>query len=203
MKKASIIIALLFFLPMIAQKQKATLYFRDGTTQTGLAKLFDLSNFGGKIKFRKDKNSNKIIYTSLEIDKISIRENDIYVIYQYKIVENKGTIVLLELIAKGKVTLYRDQTQGYYSSGTRMGGGFNSSGVGMGRSYSINNYYVSKDNKNVSHLGSKGTLFSKNFKKSASEYFKDCSELVNKIQSKEFKKRNIVDIVEFYNENCN
>lgn len=202
MKKILFTLILLITLSSFSQNQKATLFFRDGTSLEGLARI---TNFGDKIKFKKDKNSEKIIYNSQKVDKIVIRENDEDITYQYKIIKNRKTPLLLEPLKEGKVTLYRDLKQGY-SPGMQMGG-YSAGGMGMnfggGRSYSISSYYVSKDNGNiVIHLGDKGTIFTKNFKKAASEYFKDCSELVKKIQSKEFRKRDVVDIVEYYNENC-
>jgi len=201
-KKVFIIISLLFFIPIVAQKQKATLYFKDGTSLKGLAKF---TIFGNEIKFRKEKGSERIIYDSQKIDKILIRKNDRDVMYQYKIIKNKNNPILLELIEAGKVTLYRDLKH-RYSQGVPIAdarGNWSSNPSG-GTYYTISNYYVSKDNEDfVFHLGSKGSFFSKNFKKAASNYFKDCSVLVDKIQNKKFRKRDIVEIVEFYNENCN
>lgn len=202
MKQLLFTLTLLITLSSFSQNQKATLFFRDGTSLEGLARI---TNFGDKIKFKKDKNSEKIIYNSQKVDKIVIRENDEDVTYQYKIIKNRKTPLLLEPLKEGKVTLYRDLKQGY-SPGMQMGG-YGVGGMGMnfggGRSYSISSYYVSKDNGNiVIHLGDKGTIFTKNFKKAASEYFKGCSELVKKIQSKEYRKRDVVEIVEYYNENC-
>jgi len=45
-------------------------------------------------------------------------------------------------------------------------------------------------------------LFTKNFKKAASAYFKDCPSLVKKIQSRTFKKRDLEKIVSYYNNKC-
>jgi len=195
MKKTSIIITLLFFIPMIAQKQKAILFFKDGTELKGRAKISPT----GKIKFRKSKEAEKQFFSSKELKSIIIREFDKDIEYKYKVIEGKKTILLLEVLEEGKVTLYRTLRSGY------VVGAPGPNGMPMGgHSYSISNYYLSKDDKNlVVHLGARGTIFNKNFKKAASDYFKDCIMLVSKIQSKEFKKRDIVEIVEFYNENCN
>ena len=194
MKKILIIISLLFFLPTIAQKQKAILFFKDGTELKGRAKISPT----GKIKFRKSKGAEKQFFSSKELKSIIIREFDKDVVYKYKLIEERKTILLLEVLEEGKVTLYRTLRSGYVAGATGP------NGIPMGgHSYSISNYYVSKGNKNlVVHLGARGTIFSKNFKEAASDYFKDCTTLVGKIQSKELKKRDIVEIVEFYNENC-
>jgi len=42
----------------------------------------------------------------------------------------------------------------------------------------------------------------KAFKKRASDFFKDCPSLVAKIENKEFKKEDLIPIVEYYNTNC-
>ncbi|MEZ4852991.1 hypothetical protein [Flavobacterium sp.] len=40
------------------------------------------------------------------------------------------------------------------------------------------------------------------FKKFINNYFKDCQKLISKVENKEFKKKNLEEIVEFYNSNC-
>lgn len=40
------------------------------------------------------------------------------------------------------------------------------------------------------------------WKKNTLEFFKDCPLLVEKIKSKEFKEKDLKEIVEFYNDNC-
>lgn len=195
MKNILIIIGFLFVLSMSAQKQKATIFLKDGTQIKGFAKITG----GDQIKFRSDKKSKKKLYNYESVKKLIIRKNDTDIEYRYKIVEGKNSVKLLELIEEGYITLFRDLNEGYSPGGFGAGGMM----IGGGRSYSISHYYVSKDNnESVTHLGSKGSIFSKNFKKAATEYFKNCPKLVQKIQDKEYKKRDIVEIVEYYNENC-
>ncbi len=80
---------------------------------------------------------------------------------------------------------------------------FGANGIIANGSKSSNNYYVSKSNtEEVFNLGD-GTPFTKNFKKAASNYFKDCPTLFHLIKNNEYKIKDIVKIVEFYNENCN
>ena len=83
--------------------------------------------------------------------------------------------------------------------GNGFGGGMH---MTMGHSYNISSYYVRKENETeVTHLGSTSWI-SKNFKKAASNYFKDCPNLVEKLQNKEYKKKDIREIIDFYNEYC-
>ncbi len=199
MKKKIFLAIVLISTILGAQNQKATLYFRDGTSATGLARIIGANV---KIKFRKNKNSKKIFYSYKKVDKILIRENDEDVMYQFKIIQNKKTPLLLEILKEGKVTLYRNVRWNSFGGAPT----WNATGTmyfTKGYTYPISNYYVSRDNKDVVfHLGAKGSLFTKNFKKAASEYFKDCKALVNKIQKKEFRKKDIIEIVGFYNTNC-
>ncbi len=64
-------------------------------------------------------------------------------------------------------------------------------------------YFVGKKNEEKLQLINSESFLYKNFRKTLSSYFHDCHVLVEKIQNKEFKKRDILEIVEFYNENCN
>ncbi len=63
MKKIIFILAFLVVLPMAAQKNEATLYFRDGTVIKGLAKIVPIG-YIDKIKFRKKKGAKKLFYSS-------------------------------------------------------------------------------------------------------------------------------------------
>lgn len=196
MKKIIVLSFLLVTFFSFSQNQKATLFFKDGTHQSGYAKIIG----SDEIKFKKDKKAKKEIYNSDTIEALYILENDKNVVYHYKKVKNKKNLKLLELLEKGILTLYRDLNQGYTAGFAAGGvGGFG----GGGRHYSISSYYVSKDeNSEVYHLGSTD-LFSKNFKKAATDYFKDCPSLVSLIEARKLKKKDIVEIVQYYNKNCN
>ncbi len=111
----------------------------------------------------------------------------------------------MEVLLIGKVSLYKVHNFEYYdfrSDAMYVQNGFGSGNIGPYGKYSINNYYVSKDNGIAKKLTTTGTLFVKNFKKPASDYFSDCPELVQKIQSYKFTKKDIEKIVLFYNESC-
>jgi hypothetical protein len=200
MKKILFTLTLLICLSSFSQKQKATLYFKDGTKITGLAKITG----SDRIKFRKNRKASKIKYTYKELTKIEIYYTDEIKMFEFKkIREKKKREELLEVILKGKVTLYKD-VKHYYNSGFSVGvgryGGVNT--TMMMNQGSITSYYVSTEEENVvSHIRS-NTFFNKNFKKVIAEYFKDCPSLVTKVENKEFRKNDIYEIVEYYNENC-
>jgi len=194
MKKILFILAILVVLPLAAQKQEATLYFKDSTVLKGLAKI----THSKSILFKKNKEDKKIEYTFEDLRSIEIKENKRsknFTIYCYKIIPKNG-YTLLKQIEKGKVNLYMFFDV-FHSSKSGPNGSMTMS------SSSINRYYIAKDDKEiVTHLGSNGLLFDKKFKKAASTYFKDCPELVTKIQKKKYKKKHIEELVKYYNEKC-
>lgn len=202
--KILIIGILIFWLNCNSQNQEATLYLKNGDTIQGLAKMTAF----GKIIFRYDNQSAKENYDAETVRKLDIQEKftDIPNTYIYKLIENKDHLskpVLMSLITEGKINLYKMTTTGTTAPMGFGGGGLSGMG-GMQMSYSMDNYYVSKDDRDiVTKLTTIGTFFGQNFQKAASEYFFDCAELVKKIENKVYKKKDIEEIVKFYNTKCN
>ncbi len=183
-----------------AQRTKAVLYFKDGTQITGLGKL----KGANKVKFRKTRKDKAKKYDFKNLEKVKIYEADDINTYVYLKVKDKNHYRVLEEVIVGAVSLYKIVSHGQHA-GVGMGGFGGAGGgmaIGMGTSFSIKSYYVKRKNDQaVTHLGST-SLFSKSFKKAAGSYFKDCLNLVEKIQNKEFKKRDIREVVEYYNTEC-
>jgi hypothetical protein len=55
-------------------------------------------------------------------------------------------------------------------------------------------YFIEKNNKTI-RIGGK-------IKNKRMNLFSDCPILIEKIQNKEFKKREIIEIIDYYNNNC-
>ena len=182
-----------------AQRSEAILTFKDGTVKKGLGKLISQD----RVKFRENKNSKAKKYAFKNLKHVKIKDYDEFQTYAYIRIQNKKTPRVLEVKVAGYLSLYELSRTHYSPSGFAGGygaGGF--SGPPMGYHYDINNFYVrKKGQKEATHLGS-NHLFSKNFKKAASAYFKDCPSLVKKIQSRTFKKRDLEKIVNYYNNKC-
>ncbi|MGY3793193.1 hypothetical protein [uncultured Aquimarina sp.] len=196
----SLVFAIFYSCSLQAQKSSAILIFKDGTELKGFGKIKSF----GKVKFRKTKKDKAKKYKFDELHSVKIYEGGELNTYVYKSIKDSEFPKVLQLITEGKVTLYKIHTEGYYGTPNIGAGGFGGTGVGFGGGnyYSMNSYYVKRENEEeVTHLGSTH-LFSKNFKKAASTYFKDCTSLVEKIQNKEFKKRHIREVVEYYNNDC-
>lgn len=183
-----------------AQK-KMVLHFKDGSQQTGYV------TFKKKeIQFqenRKDKKE-KIDYALLDSAVTAInsrakrarKPKTVYVLATYK--DGKDYRVY-DLIKQGKVNLY---TFSNYSGVRGLwaptgGNAGNSVFIPTGGASSTIKYGLKRENETYV------TILDK-FVKNASNYFKDCSELSEKIKKKEkgFKKENIKKIVDYYNSQC-
>lgn len=180
-----------------AQKTKARLEFKDGTVKKGLAKLSGID----KVKFKAKKEDKATKYHFSELRKVSIGQGEESLTYAY-IKVDIDTYKVLEEVAIGKVSLYTMEFSGYSGPVYMAGPNGGSWSGGGGHFYNIKNLFVLREGEEMAtHLGS-NQLFTKNFKKAASAYFKDCSKLVRKIQNKEYKKKHIKNIVNYYNKQC-
>lgn len=182
----------------LAQNKKGVVYLNDGSQLKGLVKLTK----GNKVKYRLNKESEKRIFNKHSVDRVVLfKEDGELEEFAFRQIERSSisSIKVMQVITRGKITLYKVVTHGthYY------GGGLPGQAPMMGASYSISNYYVGKeDSKLVNQITSKGALFEKNFKKAAMNYFKDCPALVKLIENKTYRKRDLEEIVKYYNEKC-
>lgn len=206
-KKILAISFLFMSFTILAQRQEATLYLRNGEVKKGFAKIVAPQ----KIKFKAHKSSDKQTYDHKQVSKIDIynRWDDITTTYTYKLVPSKNSHkskpMLLETLVTGKISLYRMgkssvSSFGAPGMGMSVGGGVT---VGFGVSPQYVDYYVCRDNVDVvTKLLTLGGISLKKFKEYGAEYFSDCPELVEKIESKYYKKGDIEDVVNFYNNHC-
>ncbi|WP_284651862.1 hypothetical protein [Flavobacterium terrisoli] len=200
MKNFFLILIFLSSALCFSQRLKCTVYLTDGTTKEGVSRF----KANDDVKFRMTDDSEPEIISKEKIEKINLEENGIIGTYRYKIATEEIGLWLKEE-AVGEVCLYSTRVSGFFYGG---GASFNSAGgVGVGAGVMMGggeviHYYVCHQNDTeVFKITSIGNI-SKNFKKAASEFFKDCPELVGKIESKEFKKDDIEKVVWFYNNHC-
>ena len=208
--KLKIFIVLVLSLTNIyAQKSEATLYFRNGLVKNGYASIIKSEN---KIKFKHKKKSKPVKYDFRTLKKIIIEETE----YEYKITKRGSKPKILKLVVRGDLSLYSideaiqatipvvgvAQTVGSLSAGLTVG-----AGIPLGMTSS---YYVSK--KESSHLAHKITTKSrpksklfknKKQKTVASSFFKRCQHIVNKIWFNNLKGKDMIQLVEYYNNDCN
>lgn len=180
------------------QRTPVKLKLIDGTTRVGLGKLKEK-----EIKFRTDKKTRPQYFLFEDLDEIIIQEGSKRVKYKSVRIENSEKPIMLQLITEGKVNLYQKSSFGYMPTGPSGVGSTGGTSFGGGQFYAVNNYYLKRKSQvNALHMGS-NQLFAKNFKKAASNYFKDCTALVDKIQIGEYKKKHLKEIVTYYNNECN
>ncbi|MEQ8238466.1 MAG: hypothetical protein RIA69_04595 [Cyclobacteriaceae bacterium] len=103
-----------------------------------------------------------------------------------------STNIFLKLETDGKLKLFN-----YYY--TQSSPGMHNASTGAmtgGYSYSVERYILQKGDGELKRPKSL------TFKKDMVEYFSDCPALVEKIESKDFRKNDLEFIVNYYNSNC-
>ena len=181
-----------------SQYTKVKIVFKDGTILKGLSK----KKGSHQIKFKKERSSKAKKYQLKEVEEYFEYYNGEEVKYKYLYIKESKKYLLMQEVIKDKVSLYIIGATGQHVG---MGFGGNSNGfggVGGASSFSIESYYLKRNGEDYVHYITSTGGFSKNFVKSASEFFNDCLILVEKIKKKEYKKRDIREVVKFYNTNC-
>lgn len=194
------IVVLLVTLSTTAQDKEAKLFFKDGTSVTGYAKLKDKRGFtsgSGKILFRLSKEDEPDEWDHKAVDKIKFFGFEYYKTFVYVKARYKSYTgyYLLELITEGEVNLYKKTSYGETSI---IGmGDFN---LGAQNTYRMHEYRES--NIYVVKRDSELKLMELDDRKKIIEYFKDCPNIKKGLDEKEFKVSDLRDIVEYYNESC-
>lgn len=182
------------------QRTRAELIFKDGSLLEGIAEPVN-KNF---IKFRKEPKAKKEYFTFEEVDTLKVYYDFIPTIYVMVKLKNGFAPKVMELARAGKnVVYYRSISQGNAASLGFLSNGGGAGAMMSGSGFSgAKHFYVRKTNEEGAIRLASSSWFSKNFKNTASNFFSDCPELVKKIQNREFKKRDINEIIEFYNTKC-
>ncbi|WP_203256620.1 hypothetical protein [Hyunsoonleella ulvae] len=178
MKSLTILLCIFSFSVLHAQYSEGKIYLKNDSVSKGLIKV---KTFGG-IKFKTSENSEPLEYDYKTILGYDVKG------WQYRYEKKKETRKpeLFKLILEGKISLYSNFV---YNPGR-----VDSNGFSIGASSSTV-YYI-KVKEQLLAIGNR-------LKKKDIIIFEDCPLLIEKIQKKEFKKWDIYDIVEFYNEDCN
>jgi len=193
-----LLLCLCFGLSVSAQKNRAKLFFKDSTTQVGLAKI----SKSGNIVFRKEAKAKKVTYSSQDVYEVHIKEKGFYKRYFYKMDYESRKVQLLRLIKEGPVSLFGDIRQ--YTTHTPYMNGNGSLNPGGGGSFkqTKETYYLCDGNDRLVVNIKKGNTHLNKFLEIAEIYFMDCPELISSIKNKEFSKYGIRDVIEYYNSYC-
>ena len=206
---------------MVAQSGQAVLILKDNTQIKGYGEISGISSIVS-VKFKNDTLKYKT-YKSKDLIGVDILENDYYRKFRYKYIDGDKYPEIMEIVAIDNLSLYvRVYEGGVLSNSFLNEVPFhtvpnqtvildNGQEISLSQSRNIYieidiprySYYVGLgDSDQVEHLYTKGLPFAKSFKKSMKKYFKDCSALLGKVENKEFSKDNLIDVLEFYNQNC-
>lgn len=188
MKKILLILVIIYAHNSFSQKN-VTLYFRNGDT----LKVISYLNAGNSsIRYKINKDSKKITVNYRKVKKAVQHYSGFDRTFVYKIKKGSQTPIILEQVYRGKVYLYKmDFTRNSSFAG------------GMSISSDHSEYYVCKNDEDVvTTFNASGIFIENGFRKKSKVFFKDCPELVDKINKKILKMINIPEIVHFYNNQC-
>lgn len=227
MKRHFLTLLLVIFSNFIySQKGEAVLILKDSTKINGIGEISGLSSIV-TIKFRNDTLKYKT-YNSKEIIGIDIFENDFPRKFRYKYVDGKKFPEIVEIVSIDNLSLYIKIYEGGTLSSfpsfnqNNISNGINNplqnkiklpSGQEISTNQSQNSYLmidfprysyfvgIGVSNQ-IKSLYTKGLPFSKSFKNSMKDFFKDCPELLEKVENKEFTNDNLLEVLNFYNTEC-
>jgi hypothetical protein len=197
MKKLALLFLILKLNVGFCQMKPATIFFDDNTSVLGLGEIKK-----DKIFFKVEENSEVSewsydMVTSLVFSGYGFSEK-----YEYVKIGKNSSPQLIQVADEGNITLYKQikvtnsildvMQSGYYlNNGQRLGG---VNGLESEVKYI---YYVKKKGDEFA------TLFHFSSKEKMLTYFSDCPALKKKIEQKVFTKKNIEEMIEYYNNYCN
>ncbi len=194
MKKATILLTVLvtcFITHCFAQTEEAILYFNDGTSVPGYARIKN-----NRIKFRVSLDSKADFWGYEMIEKVEFETFFGPKIFRYIKVNDINNPILMEIVTEGHVSLYRKRkiTWGHESLATPIG---------------IPDH-IKKTEKNTNFLIREGEDFPSclncdflnRWKKRTIDFLSNCPGLVEKIKTGVYGEDDLKDIVEYYNDFC-
>jgi hypothetical protein len=166
-----------------AQTKSVEVILKSGDTLKGIGKLKETF-----VKYKKQKKSEskKIEFSKIRYMTTTWRKGYKQT-HRFLREKNRGEILPLQEVVKGKVSLYLTSTKVIGQNGIAQ---------------VFRDYYVKRVNeKEVTHIMSTA-LISGKFRKTTKKYFSDCPKLVDAIESRKFRKKDIVTVVKLYNKGC-
>ncbi len=183
---------------------KGDLVLHSGDTLNGWLKfesatkgMAGLGSKTNKVFYKKTKKGENKKYKKEDFSSFTITKNDKKVEKYATVYTSKKKIQLLKVLAEGKVIVYEAISRVNNST-------FNTHTGNWGNNYSYEyvNMYIKREDEKIASNEFFVNIF-KSFKKTAKRYFLDCTELINKIDNDDFKKKRLIEIVEYYNTKCN
>lgn len=191
-RTATVVLFILFIFNFhcYCQTQDAIIFFKDGDSIEGLALIknnkikFQISH-DSKAEFWDFESINKIKFVGFEMDKT----------YEYVKLDSFDEPKLIELVVRGKVSLYKKEKT-YYSLNYNGSSNVPTSSTKTDLEF----YYLKRGKDEIATCLNCGVF--KSWAKNISAFLSDCDSLAKKIKDNEFSFLEIKEIVEFYNDIC-
>ena len=190
-------IVLLFFLVVHFQAMAqfsepyriSKVVLKNGETLLGMGKT---KSKGFKFKAKGELDAIFIEFSKIDFVQQEYSNNEKKVFRFFQTNSDSSFIKLEELVTGEHVALYAN----IYT--------VNSGGVGeMSIPQTVVKYYIKKNEETKLTLLGPYSPLTNNLKEKVVDYFSDCTELIQKIENKDFRMRDgLEQIVAFYNKNC-
>ncbi|OED39489.1 hypothetical protein AB832_04040 [Flavobacteriaceae bacterium (ex Bugula neritina AB1)] len=189
---------LLFFNQVTSQDKEAEIFFKDGTSLHGFGMIYK----NNKIKFKLFLDDEPDIWTHLMVKGIVFYDYNHGGMYEYVVLKPGGSPQLLEVLSEGEVTLYANVLSINYYEHVDLDinvndHGFNTFPVSIKKKkYTTVDLYVKRESEKYP------TVLNGRFRNTSQKYFSDCKEVLEKLQTGEFRKTNANELVDYYNDFC-
>jgi hypothetical protein len=199
MKKIYLSLSLLFAVHFSYCQEKTTLFFKDGTSKTGMYKI-------RKKTFTND--SSNLVIINNETDEKYTLENltDVIILKDtlksyYEVIDVKKNFDDKKTERKlGFLAYSSPKVNMYYIAETINSGG--AIGVFM-MSHGYQETYIKKSKDSIAYnMGYIYGAGERGIKKRVRDYFYDCPKLVELVNNDNIDKHNTFQIVKYYEENC-
>ncbi len=120
-------------------------------------------------------------------------ENKEFATIQYKNKRDKVKVAEVEVLVKGEVSLY---LKTFFQTSMNPNTG------AMTQTNKSTYYIKKKDEPYAVFYVAKGYIPPQSFNNVVAEFFKDCPQLIQKVENRVYKKKHFMEIVEYYNSQC-
>lgn len=188
-----VIIPLFFFLftnvTFSQDYREATIIFNDSTSIKGFA---EIKNNEIYFKLKQEAKPDKWSYDiakGIIFSGYGFSEK-----FEYLKFGKHSKPKIFEVIEEGNINLYRESRMYYTSNGNTTAGKLPTNFSTY--EFTTETFYVKKKSEEFA------TEISFSFKTTAKKYFSDCEKIIEKIRNGKFTRKNIPDMVFYYNEYC-
>lgn len=191
----TLLLFLAFSLTNAQDFSESEVFFSNGKSMKGYGKI-GLNRF----VFKKEKEGRTIAYKHIGIDSVQVKNEAGITKFQFK--ENGNSIILMNVIVSGEATLLsRSYNIKLYNNSSTISN-VPTSGTPIYQ-HEATSYFISKKGSlEAKRIFTEGAAFDNNFRRTMSKIFKSCPSLIEKLENKEYRKKDIREVVRYFNKNC-